>query len=390
MSILLHPKVLLVISEQVANNLNKHELSTEENIIMIKYIKKLPPVSIKHDLNQIIPQVINIVSKLIQEKCKLIEGFNVNNSIDKVNTISKVHHKESFTQQNICDLTQLFGISDKHTLARICNISSLYTYNYMLLNTANSSTTADNIYHVKWQVLENNLLSTGTVNINPIKNIVAMRIFPIKFNYINGQQYHKYYNLLIEELIAQSMLGYGNRNYHFTLNSDIFYTSNTSAYIECRARPVNNEYKFNPPITTMSSITISMSSVNGLTSIPLAYISGLVEFTNPISILLRSMLIDLSLITHARFYDLQISRPELTVNATFIANLTRSEGWNTTTVFIPWDGSTRLTIPLDGTVIDPADIPISYFGHSLANVNTQFTTINTVIPMCFISLKNNM
>lgn len=381
MSILLSPKLLLLMSKSTSQLLDKQELTTEENIMLINNIKRIRYDTIsKYPLDVVIYMIAKHTAKMIKNKS--IVAQRDSGQVESMNNKGR----ESFAQEYLYDITKIFGISDKHALIRICNAPALYKHHFILLNTANSSTSADNIYHINWQVFDSDTLSAGTVNITPIRNIISMRIFPIKFDFINGNQYYRYYYLLIEELIAQSMLGYGERRYHFALEST--YTTYGQGYWEVKAARKNNSYEFNPPVTTLSAITISMSTVNGFTNIPMAFIIGYVDFTNPITILLQAILLPLSQITRVRFYNLEIYHPEDPTNAAFIADLTRLEGWETTTVYIPMDGSTRLVAQLDGTVVPLADRPIGYFGFNFARVSVQFLTVNTVIPMCFTSLKD--
>lgn len=354
------------IVSQISKELGYVKLTDDEFKRLVKFINKIDRDKIAKYSNQELSAVI--------VKCYVNKLKNTNKITESI-----------AAQENIYNITQLFGVSDKKAIIRICNMPALYKYTYMVLSSKNSSPFADNVYKINWQLMENNTLSTNSVNITAIHDLVGIRLYPIKFTYISGIWDYQRHTLLINELLSQSILGYNNTRYHFILES--YYTTYRTQYIEMLAQKENAYYWFNPPITTLKSITISMADYLNSISIPITYFLSYISFTNPISIAIDALSETFTTGQTCQFYNVGLLNPASPTNAAFISSLTRGTGW-TITVIASISTYTRFTVPIDGTVISPADIPL--VNAKLGNVASVYTynySIGTIIPICLISLK---
>lgn len=381
-SVLLQPQNLVRLSRAVSRELGQVELTTDENAQLIKLAKRINT----HKVNQY--SIEELIASLAKVAAKKIKTHNKESIVAKVN------------YENVYDVTQLFGISDKHTLLRILNPSALYDYKFVILSTANNTLIADNPYTFNWQIMENDTLSTGMVNIKPIKNIVGIRLFPMKFIFAystylslttasNAMLYANYV-ILIKELVSQSILGYNNMRYHFFMTSQV--TTYNTSYIELTAKKENSFYWYNPPIITMPSITLTIGNYLGQTGFPLSFIPALISLSNPATVYIPNATISLTTGMICKFYDPVIYNPTTVTNSTFINALTVGSGL-AITVIAPSSSYTRFTIPINGTVISSGDVPTTILysstGSPVTYVNVYIpASTSTIIPMCIICLKS--
>lgn len=207
----------------------------------------------------------------------------------------------------------VLGISTIQSLSKKLNPSLNYKSAYILLDTNNRDTTLSTDYKFTWQFLNNTSLSTGTVNvIGKVRDIVAMRLFPVKTNVVSsilGEENKNkicYNNLvtmngnftvLIEEFKAQSYIGRDGRRFHFVMFPAIMNLITVpgpvlgptyvlawlpaNPYIEfTTSGKANGWFYFQKPITQFSTLTVSIGnpfdlmslSNNGRTLIPLEFI----------------------------------------------------------------------------------------------------------------------
>lgn len=324
---LLIPSNLVKLSRMVSKVLGE-ELTEDENRMLLNMVKKIDHNTVKHYSNdELIAKLSVIIAKQIRK----------NN--DKDTNMKNKETKEAlipYAQEYEYDLTKLFGISDKYALLRTCNPQSMYQYNFIILSTANSTISDNNPYSFSWQVTENNTLSTGMVNIKPVKNLIGIRLFPLKFIYAWPSTIHPYqttdtsiqfvhYTLLIQELINQSILGYNNTRFHFTVTSTK--TTYNTNYLELAAKKDNNYYWFNPPIVSLPSITLRINNYLGQTGFPLSYVSVIIRLVNPVEVWVPNATLSLVNGMICRFYDPVIYFPTLPVNHAFITALTDSTGY---------------------------------------------------------------
>jgi hypothetical protein len=322
MSSLLETKSFLLISQQISKKLGKQLTDIDH----INIVGKLRTIKLK-DFNQhIIDEIIEkVTSILIQtEPDKNIDMHEwLNNELvskDSTNiyttnsgvkfltdaetnndTINKsVNTKSILTPK---DITSIYGVNDLHYLQRLINPSSQYKKAYILLDTANADSFLSET-KFRWNFMPNAQLATGTVNvIGNIRDLVGMRIFPVKteiisqpsvvkaasvtpvlyvnpagfFNNSGSAEYNNDYSnlnhnftILIDEFSAQSYVGREGRKFHFvlfpfllnpeTLTNYGAYTPLDPYYEFTTSGKGNGWFWFKTPITSFSTLTISMAN----------------------------------------------------------------------------------------------------------------------------------
>lgn len=199
-------------------------------------------------------------------------------------------------------IENMFDIHDLHRIQRLINPSSLYERAYILLDTSLASDILSDATRFKWNFLPNTILQSGAVNTYAdVKNLIGMRIFPIQTQLASTRtpnftdpptdftlpigliasgvvptfsndiiNKHNYFTVFIEEFGSQAYVGREGRKFHFTLfpvlmnpievddigkavpRDDPYYELVTSGR-------GNGWFWFNKPITTFSTLTISLA-----------------------------------------------------------------------------------------------------------------------------------
>lgn len=211
------------------------------------------------------------------------------------------------------NIVEFLKVNTAQTLSKKLNPSLNYKSAYILLDTSNIDTTLSSEYKFTWQFLNNTALSRGTVNvIGKVRDIVAMRLFPVKTNVVTsilGEEnknkicWNKLvtmngnFTILIEEFKAQSYIGRDGRRFHFVMFPSIvnldtipgpiigppftFAILPNIPYIEfTTSGKANGWFYFQKPITQFSTLTVSMGNPfdlmsltnNGRTLIPLEFV----------------------------------------------------------------------------------------------------------------------
>jgi hypothetical protein len=207
---------------------------------------------------------------------------------------------------SLSSITKFLDITDKHYLQRMLTPITQYKRTYILLDTNNIAEELSSTYKFGWNFMPNALLRSGTVNaIGNIRDLILMRILPIKSNFDTaviriGSPYPKIdivggsyasalvtlsstpipilwqsnrintnnnFTILIEEFSAQSFVGRDGNKFHFSLFP---YVMNYIEYLGISWVPQNpyieyttsgkgdGWFKFNKPITSFSTLTITM------------------------------------------------------------------------------------------------------------------------------------
>lgn len=192
---------------------------------------------------------------------------------------SEYIHTNSANQK----INKIFNVKDKYYIQRKLTPHAQYQYAYVLLDTGNASAELSSGNKFVWKVTNFVSLETGVVScVNNIRDIVGMRLFPVKANLISpiNESGKIYYNnvvnvnnnftILIEEFKAQSFIGRDGRKFHFVLFPAImnleeqkFGSPITPAnpYIEyVTSGKGNGWFWFRTPITEFSTLTISMGT----------------------------------------------------------------------------------------------------------------------------------
>ena len=211
-----------------------------------------------------------------------IDNTSDDKETDRDNTpgdSSESIHTNSANQK----INKIFNVKDKYYIQRKLTPHAQYQYAYVLLDTGNASTELSSGNKFVWKVTNFVSLETGVVScVNNIRDIVGMRLFPVKANLISpiNESGKIYYNnvvnvnnnftILIEEFKAQSFIGRDGRKFHFVLFPAIMNLEEqkygspitpANPYIEyVTSGKGNGWFWFRTPITEFSTLTISMGT----------------------------------------------------------------------------------------------------------------------------------
>lgn len=140
-------------------------------------------------------------------------------SVDSINTISSVG--------TISNVQQIFGQSNFNSVLAALNPSSSIRKNYILFDTRYSQDTQDNtgITSFSWNFLSNSNVNTpgGINSLGDIKNITAIKVYPIKIPYMDilvDNAYNRV-TMLINEFSGQAFIGQEGRKFHFIFESEV-------------------------------------------------------------------------------------------------------------------------------------------------------------------------
>ena len=77
-------------------------------------------------------------------------------------------------------IKKIFNIDNVYQLRKSLFPKSLYSYNYVVLDTNNKAVELSNNVQFGWRVISNGAIESGAVScVNDMRNIVGMRIFPV-------------------------------------------------------------------------------------------------------------------------------------------------------------------------------------------------------------------
>jgi hypothetical protein len=127
-----------------------------------------------------------------------------------------------------------------------------------MLDTRYRTLDNDGTTFFQWVFNNNEITLQGTVNaVGNIKDIIAIRIFPIKLPYnSNIDNDYNRVSILIQEMSAQSFIAQENRRFHF-----IFSTTIDDRWINLEPESFNDGYfRFRTPITRLDTLTLSFGS----------------------------------------------------------------------------------------------------------------------------------
>jgi hypothetical protein len=229
-----------------------------------------PPLDIKETLNELINDLASTSALLSTEQ------YSIRQINNKLNHIRKINSIQSF-----------LGETDIYKIAHTINPQSQYRKVYLALDTKyakflENQTKLQWNYHNTIQEFGN---STNTVG--PLENIVSMRIYSFVVQYFNSPLNRA--TVLVNELSAQSFLWDGDKNFHFmarrnslldslpltdrtTITLDYQYVPDiaTANKIELLSGYRFNEgiYYFNPPVTLVDTITLSIRDPTNLLHVP--------------------------------------------------------------------------------------------------------------------------
>lgn len=229
-------------------------------------------------------ELIKVIKKKRNERSEQSERSEKNersemernkvNQIDKTTDVHELLKQELTNQTNSLSTYQtytkqsqdikigkLLGLSTKRELQDAFRAP---TAKYHILFDSfdrNLATSTDTKYSWNYQSTAN--LTTGGINTKyPISNLIKMKISQFQFPFYTGYVLFPEgrISVYIEEFKSQSFIYNTNRNFHFMLRA-VQPAPKPFFYYECQPIGYNNgEYHFNQPITTFSSLTISLGN----------------------------------------------------------------------------------------------------------------------------------
>lgn len=220
--------ILNVLSGKIAEDITKNPCGNEDDINIHEMLKSQIGVSTEDDTSQIV---------------KSDKDFT-----DQITT--------SFANQ--VEVTSLLGNKTITDLQRIINPSLVKKTVYVIMDTRYRTLDNDGTTYFQWIFNNNEITSQGTVNaIGNIRDITALRIFPIKLPY-NSYIDNDYTRatIFIQEISAQSFIGQENRRFHF-----MFSTTVDDRWVNLEPESFNDGYfRFRTPVTRLDTITLTLGS----------------------------------------------------------------------------------------------------------------------------------
>ncbi len=263
---------ILNLLAKIKTNLGRR-LREPEKKYVIELLKNVDPVIFVGKNTQTILKVLSdrISEDIVKNPCadddvdihemlKEQIGVSAENTISESQSTSNVDFTNQVTSifANQIEVTSLLGSKSIADLQRVINPSLVKTTVSIMLDTRYRILDNDGTTYFKWVFNNNEITSQGTVNaIGNIRDITAIRIFPIKMPYnSNADNDYSRVTILIQEISAQSFISHENRRFHF-----IFGTSVDDRWINLEPESFNDGYfRFRTPITRLDTVTLSFGS----------------------------------------------------------------------------------------------------------------------------------
>lgn len=253
------------LGRQIMINEREHILNILQNINPVKF-NNIPIDKILKILTD------TIVEQLAKVKCDGDEDqINIHELLkaeigvagESGNT-DNIKSTNSFTSQitssfsNQVDIISLFGNKSLTDLQRLVNPELVKTHSYIMLDTRYRSLDNDGTEYFKWNFINNEIISQGTVNaLGNIGDIISMRIFPIRIPYASqADNNYSRVSLYIQEFSSQSFIAQENKRFHWLFKPVV-----NGRYIELKTDTFNDGiYRFRQPITRLDTLTFTFGS----------------------------------------------------------------------------------------------------------------------------------
>ncbi len=257
----------------IKKNLGRHLLKPEKSYI-INVLKNIDPVIFMGKNTQHILKVLSgkIAEDIVQNPCGEDENVDIHEMMkeqigvvgDNTAIDSQSESHTDFATQivttfsNQVEVTSLLGNKTIADLQRIINPGLVKRTVSIMLDSRYRTLDNDGTTYFQWVFNNNEITLQGTVNaVGNIKDITAIRIFPIKLPY-NSNMDNDYgrASILIQEMSAQSFIAQENRRFHF-----IFSTTVDDRWINLEPESFNDGYfRFRTPITRLDTFTLTFGS----------------------------------------------------------------------------------------------------------------------------------
>jgi hypothetical protein len=330
-------------------------LTIRENAILIKTFSRV-------NLSKYSGDPPNVVTEAFANA--VIDNIEEDNILRNGNQDKAMSSKRIFNYA----IKSIFGLTDIYKIQKLFNESSLYQKNYISLDTSNANADQINTKIYTWKYLGSPNVTSGSANTYvPLKNIVSMKLSPVKFNdYRTFRDFYGIFSLLIDEFSAQAYIGHENRRFHFLLEAQ-----RKGNFLEFNPHNFNSGvYTFQTPIKSVDSFTISLADPFRSIDLPSSKQDCYMIYTNPLTIV---TFLPFNLATGNTVIIKNFTTNNSIADAALINAINSPTGY-TTIRLDPY----KFTIPIDGTVVvDPKAYPGAYcFNLSAKSVFTlEFTTL---------------
>lgn len=199
------------------------------------------------------------------------------NAVD--NALSLATSSENYISASV-DIGSILGLTQPSKIQQLFNPQSLIAHNYIVFDSRNRSLSTASTTDFSWNyITDSNSVQTGSVtSLGIIRDIVGMRIFPIRIPNItnNSDNEMKRISVLVKEFIGQSYVGPESRNYHFIMEAN---TNSGDSFIDLsHVNDVSSYFYFNNPITKIDGFTFNFGNPFQLISFPTDRLAGVFTY----------------------------------------------------------------------------------------------------------------
>jgi hypothetical protein len=249
------------------------QINRSEKMTVISILKNINPVIFKSQPMENILKVLSdtVTEQIVKFPCRGEDDPNIHEILKGEIGVSTEHDgaydikpSGDFADQitssfaNQVEIVSLLGYNTAAGLQSLINPTLIKKKVYILLDTRYRILDTDGTTSFQWNVVNTEITQQGSVNvIGNIRDIVAIRIFPIKIPYnSNADNDYSRVTLLIQEFSAQSFIAQENRRFHFMLRPVV-----TDRWIELTTDNFNDGYFiFRNPITRLDTLTLTFGS----------------------------------------------------------------------------------------------------------------------------------
>ncbi len=274
-----NPNFVQDLVDGIRIKLGRQLIKTEKSFV-IQFLRDINPATFENKSPKVIRETLteHIVEKIVNQKCIPEESLNIHEILkDRIGVATEdvtsgydtSNNANSSLSQQITnnfstnssgqvEVTSLLGSKTIQDLQKIINPSLVKKNAYIVLDTRYRVLETDGITSFKWNFINNEIINQGTVNaVGNIKDIIAIRIFPVRIPYIRSADTdYKRISLFIDEFSAQSFIAQENRRFHFMFDTQI-----DDRWIELKPENFNDGYfRFRNPIARLDSFTLSFAA----------------------------------------------------------------------------------------------------------------------------------
>lgn len=216
---------------------------------------------------------------------------------------------------------------------------------YLLLDSRYRNLGNDGTTYYQWEHFNGIHQGNGTVNsIGDITDIISIKLMPFRMPKTSSTSTpYNLVSVLIEELSSQSYIAHENRRFHFMGSV----TDISPNVIEVDPDKFNKrEYKFNNPITTLGTLTVSFGSpLESIILEPDRIPGSITSYASPTVITFNA---NHNLLTNDIIYIDNFTTKNPTSNNTLITSLNNNKGHAVTYI-----SNTDVSINIDSSSLSP-------------------------------------